>query len=146
MNPASDDASEAWPTARRSEPLLRKVDCVQVFVPGLEAGLAYYRDGLGHEVLWRTATAIGLRLPDSDAELVLQTERSRIEVDLLVESADAAAERVAAAGGTVAVAPFEIPIGRCVVVRDPWGNELVLLDTSKGLLTTDAEGNVTGSA
>jgi len=31
------------------------------------------------------------------------------------------------------------------VVRDPWGNQLVLLDTSKGLLVTDNEGNVTGT-
>jgi len=32
-----------------------------------------------------------------------------------------------------------------VVVRDPWGSELVLLDTSKGLLETDPEGNVIGN-
>jgi hypothetical protein len=31
------------------------------------------------------------------------------------------------------------------VVEDPWGNSLVLLDTSKGLLKTDANGNVTGN-
>jgi hypothetical protein len=31
------------------------------------------------------------------------------------------------------------------VIRDPWGNELVLLDTTKGLLVTDAEGNVIGN-
>jgi len=40
------------------------------------------------------------------------------------------------------VPPFEIQIGRCVVVQDPFGNPLVLLDMSKGPLTTDAEGNV----
>ncbi len=27
----------------------------------------------------------------------------------------------------------------------PWGNQLVLLDVSKGLLATDAEGNVIGN-
>jgi hypothetical protein len=36
--------------------------------------------------------------------------------------------------------PFDIQIGLCAVVRDPWGNELVILDTSKGLLRTDDEG------
>ena len=114
--------------------LIRKVDCLRVYVPDLEAGLAFYRDRLGHALIWRTETAAGLRLPESEAEIVLQTEHQRQEVDLLVDSADEAAARVEQAGGKVIVAPFEIQIGRCVVLEDPWGNPLVLVDTSKGLL------------
>jgi predicted enzyme related to lactoylglutathione lyase len=125
--------------------LIRKVDCVRLYVPDLEAGLAFYRDRLGHELIWRTETAAGLRLPESEAELVLQTEDQRQEVDLLVDSADEAAARVEQAGGKVIVPPFDIQIGRCVVLEDPWGNPLVLLDTSKGLLKTDADGNVIGN-
>src|SRR5262245_29972640 len=126
-------------------PLLRKVDCVRLYVPDLEAGLAFYRDKLGHELIWRTATAAGLRLPESDAELVIQTEERRQEIDFLVDSADVAAETMERAGGKIVVPPFDIQIGRCVVLEDPWGNPLVLLDTSKGLLATDSEGNVTGN-
>ena len=122
--------------------LIRKVDCLRVYVPDLEAGLAFYRDRLGHALIWRTETAAGLRLPESEAEIVLQTEHQRQEVDLLVDSADEAAARVEQAGGKVIVAPFEIQIGRCVVLEDPWGNPLVLVDTSKGLLKTDTDGNV----
>ena len=59
-------------SAKPPEPLLRKFDCLQIPVPDLEAGLAFYRDLLGHPLIWRTATAAGLRLPDSDAEIVLQ--------------------------------------------------------------------------
>lgn len=125
--------------------LIRKVDCVRVYVPDLEAGLAFYRDRLGHALIWRTKTAVGLRLPESEAELVLQTEDQRQEVDLLVDSADEAAARVEQAGGKVIVPPFDIQIGRCVVLEDPWGNPLVLLDTSKGLLKTDADGKVIGN-
>ena len=121
--------------------LFRKVDALQLPVPSLEEGLAFYRDRLRHEVIWRTDTAVGLRLPESDAEIVLQTEREGSEVDLLVESADAAADAVEGAGGQVVVPAFDIPIGRCVVVEDPWGNRLVLLDMSKGPLVTDASGN-----
>jgi len=44
------------------------------------------------------------------------------------------------------VPPFDIQIGRCAVVQDSWGNQLVLLDAGKGLLITDAEGNVIGNA
>src|SRR5215207_2152680 len=125
--------------------IIRKVDCVRLYVPDLESGLAFYRDRLGHELLWRTESAAGLRLPESDAELVLQTEDKRQEVDLLVDSADASATLVEQAGGKVIVPPFDIQIGRCVVLEDPWGNPLVLLDISKGLLKTDADGNVIGN-
>jgi predicted enzyme related to lactoylglutathione lyase len=125
--------------------LFRKVDCIRLYVPDLEAGLAFYRDRLGHELIWRTQTAAGLRLPESDAELVLQIEDQRQEVDLLVDSADEAARQIEEAGGKVIVPPFDIQIGRCVVLEDPWGNPLVLLDTSKGLLKTDSEGNVIGN-
>ena len=125
--------------------LLRKVDCVRLYVPDLEVGLRFYRDRLGHSLIWRTETAAGLRLPESDAELVLQTEDQRQEVDFLVDSAEEAAKWVEQAGGRVVVPPFDIQIGRCVVLEDPWGNPLVLLDTSRGLLKTDADGNVIGN-
>jgi predicted enzyme related to lactoylglutathione lyase len=129
-------------TASLPEPLFKKVDCVRVAVPDLEAGLAFYREQLGHTLNWRSATSAGLRMPDSDAEVVIQTEDPGVEVDFLVVDADAAAERFVAAGGQVVVPPFDIPIGRCVVVRDPWDNQYVLLDMSQGPLRVDAAGNV----
>jgi predicted enzyme related to lactoylglutathione lyase len=127
------------------EPLIRKVDCVQIQVPDLDAGLAFYRDQLGHQLVWRTERAVGLRLPDTDAEIVLQIEWPGIETNLLVESVDLAVARIVDAGGAVVVPPFEIQIGRCVVVQDPWGTRLTLLDASKGLLATDADGNIVGN-
>jgi predicted enzyme related to lactoylglutathione lyase len=127
------------------EPLIRKVDCIQIRVPSLDAGLAFYRDRLGHQLIWRTDSAAGLRLPDTDAEIVLQTERQGIEINLMVASVDAAVARIVEAGGAVVVPPFDIQIGRCVVVQDPWGTQLILLDTSKGLLMTDADGNIVGN-
>jgi lactoylglutathione lyase len=127
------------------QPLIRKVDCVRLSVPDLDAGLAFYRDRLGHELVWRTEDAVGLRLPDTDAEIVLHAEQGEPEIDLLVDSADGAAARFEAAGGRIVVPPFDTQIGRAVVVQDPWGNQFVLLDASKGLLVTDAEGNVIGN-
>lgn len=56
----------------KQAPLIRKVDCVRLYVPDLEAGLVFYRDRLGHDLIWRTATAAGLSLPAT--ELVIQTE------------------------------------------------------------------------
>ena len=127
------------------KPLVRKIDCVQFYVPDLEVGIAFYCRQLGHEVKWRTETAAGLGLPDTDAEIVLQTERHALEVDLLVESADAAVIRFEQAGGRIIVPPFDIQIGRGAVVEDPWGNRFVLLDATKGWLKTDAQKNVIGN-
>ena len=125
--------------------LLRKVDCVRLYVPDLEAGLSFYRDKLGHALIWRTETAAGLRLPESEAELVIQTEDQRQEIDFLVDSAPNTAQTIEQAGGKIIVPPFDIQIGRCVVLEDPWGNPLVLLDASKGFLKTDVDGNVIGN-
>ena len=127
-----------------SGPLFKKIDCIRLRVSDLVSGLAFYRDGLGHELIWRTDDSVGLRMPDTDAEIVLFTDGGKQEIDLLVDSADAAVERFKASGGEVVAPPFDIRIGRCAVVRDPWDNELVLLDASKGLLVTDADGNVKG--
>ena len=77
-------------------------------------------------------------------KLVLQTERPGPETDLTVEEVGPATERFIAAGGRVIVEPFDIPIGGCAVVVDPWENQLVLLDNSKGHLVTDQSGNIIG--
>lgn len=126
-------------------PLIQKVDCIRLYVSDLESGLAFYRDQLGLALIWRTEQAVGLRLPDDETEIVLHTERQAPEINLKVERAEEAAARFEAAGGKVVVPPFDIQIGRCVVVYDPWGNELVLLDSTKGWLETDTEGNVIGN-
>ena len=49
------------------EPVLRMVDAVTVPVPDLDRGLQFYRDDLGHALLWRDDERgqAGLRLPDS---------------------------------------------------------------------------------
>ena len=124
--------------------LFRGVDAIEIPVPDLESGLAYYRDRLGQALVWRTATAAGLRMADSVTEIVLQTDRPDGAVDILVDSADEAAAGVTRAGGRVITEPFDIPIGRCAVVEDPWGNRLVLLDARNGTYDTDADGHILG--
>jgi catechol 2,3-dioxygenase-like lactoylglutathione lyase family enzyme len=126
------------------EPLFRKVDCLALPVPSLSDAVTFYV-GLGHELVWRTETAAGLRLPESEAELVIQTERPTPEADLTVARVDEAVERFLTAGGRLVVEPFDVQVGRCAVIADPWDNHLVILDNSNGFLRTDDEGNVTES-
>lgn len=133
-SPAASDAN--------LPPLFRDVDCVQIPVPDLDAGLAFYREALGRPLAWRSETAAGLRMAESATELVIQTERPELETNLSVASAEAAAHQFVQAGGALVVAPFDISIGRCAVVQDLWGNRLVVLDHSRGRLLTDASRQV----
>ena len=128
-----------------TKPLIQKVDSVQLYVADLESGLSFYRDSLGLELIWRTEQAIGLRIPNDVTEIVIRTKKLPLEIDFKVKSADDAAVQIEEAGGKVVVPPFDIQIGRCVVINDPWENELVFLDSSKGLLKTDSDGNVIGN-
>jgi predicted enzyme related to lactoylglutathione lyase len=125
-------------------PLFRRVDAIEIPVPTLEAGLTYYRDRLGQALIWRTDTAAGLRMADSETEIVLQSDGRDGAVDILVASADDAAAAVVGAGGRVIAEPFDIPIGRCAVVEDPWGNRLILLDARNGTYETDHDGHIVG--
>ena len=118
-------------------PLFRKIDCLSIPVPDLDAAVAFYSANLGHELIWRSRMAVGLRLPGSNAELVLHADNRPMEADLAVDSVPEAIERFTSAGGTVLTGPFEIQIGLCAVVSDPWSNVLVILDASKGPLKTD---------
>jgi predicted enzyme related to lactoylglutathione lyase len=126
-------------------PLLRYVDAITVPVPDLDRGLAFYRDVLGHQLIWRNEATgqAGLRTPESATEIVLTTRQS-YEPDWKVASADATAEIFAANGGRVVAGPMDIPIGRLAIVQDPFGNRLVLLDSTKGTYDTDEAGTVTG--
>jgi len=125
-----------------TEPLFRNVDCLSVPVGDLEAALQFYRDKLGHALVWRTGEAAGLRLASGETELVLRAGTQPPEIDIRVESAVDAARLFVQAGGSIVAGPFDIKIGKCVVVADPWGNQLVLLDSTKGLLQTDENGYV----
>ena len=124
-------------------PLFRKLDNLLLRVANLDAAISFYRDRLGHRVLWRSDEAVGFALPETDAELVAHLNVGP-ETDVLVEDVDKAFAAFVSAGGEAVEDPFDIAIGRCARVRDPFGNELVMLDQSKGALATDDEGRVVG--
>jgi predicted enzyme related to lactoylglutathione lyase len=147
VRPEASGKGPVEPSRRQAYPLLRKVDAVTIPVPDLDSGLAFYRDRLGHVLLWRSDALgqAGLQLPESDTEIVLTT-RLEYAPNWLVSSADDAAAAVQSAGGQVVTEPFDIPVGRLAVVADPFDNVLVLLDLSKGTYTTDEHGSVTGVA
>jgi predicted enzyme related to lactoylglutathione lyase len=128
-----------------ADPLLLKVDAVTVPVPDLVSGLRFYRDHLGHTLLWRDDAIgqAGLGLPEGSTEIVLSTQHA-YEPDWLVTSVDEAVDVIESGGGRVIAPPSDIPVGRIAVVADPFDNVLVVLDLSRGRYTTDDSGSVTG--
>jgi predicted enzyme related to lactoylglutathione lyase len=128
-----------------SVPLFRKLDCYSLPVENLDSAITFYGK-LGHQFIWREGNhAAGLRLPDSDAEIVLHTDNRPIETYFLVESVTEAIERIKNAGGKLVTGPLEINVGLYAMLHDPWNNPLVILDFTKGMLETDSEGNVIGN-
>ena len=128
---------------RNGDGLLRKIDNHLLRVDDLEAAISFYQDRLGHRMLWRDEEAVAFELPETDAELVVHL-RLGPETDFLVDDVDAAYQTLLSAGARSIQEPFDIKIGRCACVRDPFGNVLVILDQSKGTLLTDADGRVKG--
>ena len=125
------------------QPLFRKLDNHLLRVSDLDAAISFYRDGLGHPLIWRDQEAAGFALPETDAELVVHLHIGP-ETDILVEDVNDAFAAFLSAGGEVVEPPFDIAIGKCARVRDPFGNVIVILDQSKGRLAVSADGQVIG--
>ena len=125
------------------QPLFRKLDNHLLRVSDLDAAISFYRDGLGHPLIWRDQEAAGFALPETDAELVVHLHIGP-ETDILVEYVNDAFAAFLSAGGEVVEPPFDIAIGKCARVRDPFGNVIVILDQSKGRLAVSADGQVIG--
>lgn len=124
--------------------LFTNIDCVELYVSDLDEGIQYYCDCLGLKLLWRNGNSAGLGMENEIAEIVLQTERKKMNIDFKVESVETSLDVILKSGGKVIYGPFDIPIGKCAVVQDKWENEYVILDMTKGMYVTDEKGNVIG--
>jgi predicted enzyme related to lactoylglutathione lyase len=125
--------------------VLQKVDAVTVAVSSLDDGIAFYGGVLGQALRWRNDEVgqAGMGMAGSDTEIVLTT-RHGYEPNWLVESVDDAVTVFEAAGCAVLSPPSDIPVGRLAVVKDPFGNVLVIVDLSRGRYTVVDDGTVTG--
>ena len=117
--------------------MLRKIDCVMVRVDDLAAGVEFYQRMLGLRRLWSDESSVGMGLPETDAEIVLHTMNLPAEwaVHYLVDNVPAAVAAWRNDGGVILREPFEIAVGWCAVLADPFGNAFGILDLSRGLRT-----------
>ena len=114
---------------------LRKIDCIMIKVDDIEQAREFYIRVFGMHPNWRDATSAGLKFPESDAEIVLHSIKEipvRVDVTYLVDDVVAAVEALKSEGCTIAAPPFDVAIGKCAVIIDPFGIPLTLIDMTKG--------------
>ena len=127
---------------------LRKIDCVMIRVADVASAARYYERVFGLLPQWSGDGAIGLRMPESDTEIVLHADADipgPVEVHYLVDDVVAAVSAFAEQGCETLEPPFDITIGKCAVIRDPFGVRLCVLDITKGLRPLNLADNAQGS-
>src|SRR5690242_18050623 len=113
--------------------MLRKIDCVMIHVDDVSEALNFYSDVFGLKPIWQDERAgqAGLLFPESDSEIILHTDPhipGQVEVHYLVDDVLTALEKYTAQGCNVLAGPFEARMGKGVVIQDPFGVRLCLLD------------------
>jgi lactoylglutathione lyase len=124
--------------------MLRKVDCVMIRVDRLEVAAAYYRDVFGLRPNWSDGGSIGFKFPESETEIVLHNDPiipSSVEVYYLVRDVIDETKTYTEKGCELIVAPFDIRIGKCAVIKDPFGTRLCILDMTKGCRPSNLAGD-----
>ena len=117
--------------------MLKKVDCVMIRVSDVTEALNFYADVFGLKPIWQDERAgqAGLLFPESDTEIVLHADPAipgQVEVHYLVDDVPAAVQKYTEQGCKLLVEPFDIRMGKCAVIQDPFGTRLCILDMSKG--------------
>lgn len=115
--------------------MFKKIDCVMIRVDDVVAGEKFYSEVFGLKPRWREAGSVGLSLPETDAEIVLHNSAgipNKVEVHYLIDDVVAAVKLYAQKGCRVLVAPFDVLIGKCAVIQDPFATTICLLDLTSG--------------
>ena len=131
---SADDSVPRDTSSLHDGVMFRKIDCVMVRVPDLTPAVEFYTRVFGLRLLWRDEVSVGMGMPETDAEIVLHTMDlpGDSSVHYLVDDVSNAVAVAQSAGCVVREPPFEIAIGKCSVLEDPFGNLVRILDMSRG--------------
>lgn len=121
-----------------SSTTLRKIDCIMVRVANVDKARDFYVRVFRMIPVWKdtyTPGAAGLRFPESDAEIVLHNVPdipARVDVTYLVDDVVAAVVALKAEGCNIVEPPFEVVMGKCAVIVDPFGTPMTIIDMTRG--------------
>ena len=116
---------------------LRKIDCIMIKVDDVEKARDFYVRTFGMIPAWKdtfTPGAVGLRFPESETEIVLHSIADipvRVDVTYLVYDVAAAVEMLRNEGCSIIEGPFDVTIGKCAVIADPFGTPMTIIDMTK---------------
>ena len=115
--------------------MFKKIDCVMIRVDDVAAGESFYAGVFGLRPLWREAGSVGMGMPETDAEIVLHNNAeipNKVEVHYLVDDVVAEVKSYAEKGCHVLVPPFDVLIGKCAVIQNPFATTICILDLTSG--------------
>lgn len=115
--------------------MFKKIDCVMIRVDDVASAEKFYAEVFGLKPRWREAGAVGMGMPETDAEIVLHSNAripNKVEVHYLVDDVVAAVTSYAEKGCRILVPPFDVLIGKCAVIQDPFGTTVCILDLTSG--------------
>jgi len=104
-------------------------------VPDVPSAAEFYVDVLGLHPIWQDGTTVGLGFPESDTEVVLHDRvdiPDQVDVHYLVDDVIDAVRFLEQRGCVIVAEPFDIAIGKCAVLCDPFGISLSILDMTNG--------------
>lgn len=122
--------------------MFKRIACVMIRVNDVPEAVNFYSDVFGLKPVWRDEQTrqAGLLFQDSDAEVVLHNDPDipgHMTVCYLVDDAITAVRRYVEQGCTVLTEPFDIRMGKCAVIQDPFGIRLCILDRSKAAIESN---------
>jgi len=112
--------------------MLRRIDRIILRVPALPGAVHYYRDILGMKLLRQDKQAASFLMSDGETEIVLRTDPDQQgeEIFYLVDDVRDLHARREQLQLKFVHSPRQAGRGYRAVVKDPFGNVLVLLDRS----------------
>lgn len=113
-------------------------------VDDVKKAATYYGEVFGLRPNWSGDDAIGLVFPETDAEIVLHNDPnmpSSVEVHYLVDDVVTVVAEYVTKGCQLLVEPFDITIGKCAVIKDPFGIRMCILDMTKGARPLNLKGS-----
>ena len=114
---------------------LLRIDNIMYRVSDLAKGEEFYAHVLGLRKMWedKERHMMGFTFADSDAEIVIHANPSlpTFDYSFLVEDVEGFCTEYSTQGYRVAVEPIEVRCGQYVVLSDPDGNAIPIIDLSK---------------
>ena len=114
---------------------LLKIDSIMFYVSSLEETAKFYVNVLGLKRVWtdQEQGMIGFSFQESDSEIVIHSDPSlpNPSFSFLVRNVEKFCDGYKKKGYRIVKEPFEVRCGKFVVLADPDGNELPIIDLTK---------------